>query len=233
VILGVLQARMTSTRLPGKVLMPVQGIPMIDRILERVARARSLDDVVVAIPDDARDDVLAEHLAARWARVFRGSRDDVLARFLGVADVYEPQTIVRLTADNPFTDPAVIDLIVAEHLASGSDYSSNAIVRTFPRGLDAEAVSVDALRRLDALGLDREEREHVTLGIYRRPEVFRLHEVVQGPDRSHLRWTVDLPEDLAWADAVSEELPEAAGQAELLALLERRPDLVRLESDVG
>ncbi|GAA2004028.1 hypothetical protein GCM10009739_13510 [Microbacterium ulmi] len=160
----------------------------------------------------------------------------MLSRFLTVIDEFEPDTVVRLTGDNVLTDPAVIDRVVREHEAHGADYTSNAMIRTFPRGLDVEAVRSAALRALSAVDPTGEEREHVTLGIYRRPQRFRLHAVTQVPDRSDLRWTVDYPADLSFARAVYDELYRGDplfGQDEILALMARRPDLRRTEADAG
>jgi spore coat polysaccharide biosynthesis protein SpsF len=225
---------MSSTRLPGKVLEPILGTPMILREIERIRRASTLDGIVLATSTDVSDDPLVEAAQAAGVVVRRGPLDDVLARFLTVIDEFEPDTIVRLTGDNALADPAVIDLVVHGHAAAGAHYTSNVITRTFPRGLDVEVVSVAALRELVALQPTAAEREHVTLGIYQRPERFRMHNVAQSPDRSELRWTVDLAEDLAFARAVYAELYEANpefGQGEILELLERRPELSRLESD--
>jgi spore coat polysaccharide biosynthesis protein SpsF len=236
VILGILQARTSSTRLPGKVLMPLLGEPMIVRELERLAQATTLDGLVVATSTDPSDDELSATVGAAGIDVRRGSLDDVLGRFLQVIDEYDPGVVVRLTADNPLTDPDVLDLIVRTHLEGGADYTSNAIERSYPRGLDVEAVEADALRAMRDLGPDAEEREHVTIGIYRRPESFRLQAVTQRPDRSDLRWTVDEPGDLAFAERVYQALyptNPAFRQADVLALLEREPGLRRTESDAG
>lgn len=224
---------MSSTRLPGKVLEPVMGAPMILRAIERISRARTLDGLVLATSIDPSDDALVATAEAAGVTVRRGSLNDVLARFLMVIDEFDPDTVVRLTGDNPLTDPAIIDRIVQEHEARDADYTSNAIVRTFPRGLDAEAVRSSALRAIERIGPSAEEREHVTIGIYRRPERFRLHTVTQTPDRSDLRWTVDYPEDLAFARAVYDDLyadNPGFGQDEVLGLLARRPELRRTET---
>ena len=234
-ILGVLQARMSSSRLPGKVLRPLAGAPMILRIVERVTRSRELDEFVVVTSTDATDDPLVDVLVDAGIAVRRGSLDDVLSRFLAVVEEYAPSVVVRLTGDNPLVDPEVIDLVVREHVASGADYSSNSLVRTFPRGLDVEAVSPDALRSLAERTLRAEEREHVTIGVYQRPEEFRVHAVTQPEDHSELRWTVDYPQDFVFAEAIYDRLFDADpqfGQAEVLALLSREPDLRRTDADV-
>ncbi len=233
-ILGILQARTGSTRLPGKVLMPLMGQPMIVRELERLAQASTLDALVVATSTDPSDDELVATVADAGVDVRRGSLVDVLDRFLQIVDEYDPATVVRLTGDNPLTDPDVLDLIVQTHREAGADYTSNAIERSYPRGLDVEAVEANALRRMRDLGPDAEEREHVTIGIYRRPELFRLRAVTQTPDRSQLRWTVDEPADFAFAQRVYEALypaNPAFRQADVLDLLEREPGLRRTESD--
>jgi len=234
-ILGVLQARMSSSRLPGKVLRPLAGKPMILRIVERIARSEELDDLVVVTSVDPSDDPLVEVLSAAGVTVRRGSLRDVFSRFLAVADEFDPSVIVRLTGDNPLIDPGVIDLILREHRESGADYSSNNITHTFPIGLDAEAVAPDVLRALSRLSLSDEEREHVTIGVRSRPDRFLLHAVMQDVDHSDLRWTVDHPEDFAFAEAVYDRLYDdnpAFGQADVLALLEREPGLRRTNADL-
>jgi spore coat polysaccharide biosynthesis protein SpsF len=235
-IVGVLQARMSSTRLPGKVLAPLAGEPMILRIIERIRRSRELDHLIVVTSVDPSDDPLVRVLENAGVTVRRGSLTDVFSRFLAVADEFDPEVVVRLTGDNPLVDPEVIDRVVREHLDSGADYTSNSLTRTFPRGLDVEAVNPDALRSLATRDLQPDEREHVTIGVYRRPEEFRLHQVTQQPDRSELRWTVDYPEDFAFAEAVYDRLyatTPAFGQADVLALLEREPALRRTDADAA
>jgi len=232
-ILAMLQARMSSTRLPGKVLEPILDKPLILRAIERIARASSLDGLVLATSVDPSDDPLAEIAERAGVTVRRGSLEDVLGRYLQVVDEMQPEMVVRLTGDNPLTDPDVIDLVVAEHRRAGAEYTSNTVNRTFPRGLDVEVVSAAALREVGRIATDPSEREHVTMGIYRRPELFDVHQVLQHPDRSQLRWTVDMLADLTFAREVYAELfpgNPRFGQAEVLALLERRPDLNRTEA---
>lgn len=229
--LAIVQARMSSTRLPGKVVEPVLGVPMILRQLERIALADRIDQVVVATSLDSSDDELAALLTASGVDVRRGPLTDVAARFESVVDEFQPETVIRLTADCPLCDPDVIDRVIDEHTASGADYSSNVIERTYPQGLDVECVSTDAFRRMIAGGLDRDEREHVTLALYRAPHRFALHSVTQDEDLSRLRWTVDRPDDLEFVRAVYQELypnSPAFRQADILDLLRRRPELEHL-----
>lgn len=196
--LAILQARMSSSRLPGKVLSPLFGEPMIFRQIERLARARRIDRLVVATSTDGSDDALAEACAARGVAVFRGSLDDVLDRFAGALELFpEARTVIRVTADCPLADWTVVDEVIAHLEATGADYASNTPAeRTYPHGLDVEVMRREAL--LDAWrdGRDPYEREHVTPYIYRRPETYRLEFVSRTPSLAHLRWTVDYPADL-------------------------------------
>jgi spore coat polysaccharide biosynthesis protein SpsF len=199
---------MSSTRLPGKVLRPLAGAPMILRQIERVRRAARIGRIVVATSDERTDDVLADVLRDAGLPVFRGPLDDVLARFIGALDAFGPADhVVRLTADCPLADPEVIDEVIARHLASGADYTSNTVVnRTYPKGLDVEAARTEALREAYAATADPYDREHVTPFLYRHPERFRLEIVAQEKDESELRWTVDRPDDHAFVAAVYDAL---------------------------
>lgn len=229
-ILAVLQARLSSTRLPGKVLLPVAGEPMIVRQIERIRKSALIDTLVVATSVDVSDDPLADLLASRGLVVRRGPLANVYQRFAEVVDEFNPQTVVRLTGDNPLVDPSVIDLVISAHLASGSDYSSNSLVRTFPYGLDVECMTAEAFRRLGAVALTDEEKEHVTLGLYRRPEYFSLTPVTQSHDHSELRWTVDYPDDLEFVREVYGSLHTSNpdfGQEDVVALIASRPELRR------
>lgn len=189
---------MTSSRLPGKVLAPVLGEPMIGRQVERLRRAKGIDRLVVATSIDPTDDPLAAYADSLGLTVFRGPLDDVLARYAGAAALFpEARALVRLTADCPLADPEVIDRVIAHHHATGADWTTAALgARTFPHGLDVEAIRPAALREAAERAADPYEREHVTPYIYRRPETYRLEGVSRSPSLAHLRWTVDLPADL-------------------------------------
>ena len=231
---AVMQARMTSTRFPGKVLADLHGAPMLSRQLERVLRAQSLDAVVVATSTDPSDDPLVEIARSSGASVVRGPLDDVLARFIVAIDEYKPSTVVRLTADCPLAEPAVIDLVVSRFLASGADYVSNTMTPTYPDGLDVEVVKASVLREVAAVSTDAAEREHVTLGVYRRHDQFRIENVANAVDFSRLRWTVDTPDDLEFVRCIYGELyPENPGfdMNDILELLSEQPELNRTIDD--
>lgn len=220
--LAVLQARMSSTRLPGKVMRPLLGEPMIWRQIERLMRCRTLGSLVVATSVDPTDDPLAACLEARGVSVFRGDLHDVLGRFAGALAAFGPaERVVRLTADCPLVDPDVVDAAVTLHADSGADYVSNSLERTFPRGLDVEVASSTALRAAALEARDPYEREHVTPFLYRRPERFTVRSLVGQPDLSRHRWTVDTADDFSFVERVYAALHPGRpdfGSDEVLAL---------------
>ena len=228
---AVLQARMSSSRLPGKVLRPLLGQPMILRQIERLRRCRRLDRIVVATSDHPSDDILAATLAGAGLDLVRGPLEDVLGRFLKVIETLGlTGDMVRLTADCPLADPDVIDACIDLRREGGFDYASNGQVRTWPRGLDVEAFTVEALQRAGAEAVSDYDREHVTPWLYRPGSPFRRGDLVQARDDSALRWTVDLPEDFAFVERVYAALypkTPAFTSADILAL-----PFTRREADV-
>jgi spore coat polysaccharide biosynthesis protein SpsF (cytidylyltransferase family) len=223
---AIIQARMTSRRLPGKVLMDLAGIPMLSHVIRRAEAANVFDQVIVATSMDPTDDLLERYCTSQGKTCFRGSLSDVLERYYQAASVHGADVIVRLTADCPLLDPAVIRKVVQAFDPGIHDYRSNVIRRTYPKGLDTEVLSLSALTRTRNEARLPEEREHVTPYIHKHPEIFRTTHVTQEKDLSKLRWTVDEPQDLAFARAVYAELGDGVfGQEEILALLARRPAL--------
>ena len=196
---AIVQARTGSTRLPGKVLAEVGGRPMLAQQLRRLRQARALTEIVVATTTDPRDDPVAELAEAEGSRCFRGSEADVLSRYVGAARASGADAVVRLTADCPLIDAGVVDR-VTEMLVDGRaeyDYVSNVVRRTYPQGLDAEALFVDTLERVDRLASTPAAREHVTWFIAsERPELFLIGSVTDDDNNSDIRWTVDTAEDL-------------------------------------
>jgi spore coat polysaccharide biosynthesis protein SpsF len=231
-ILAILQARMSSSRLPGKVLKPLAGRPMVLRQIERLARARRLDDLVLATSTEASDDPLAEAMAAEGVAVHRGPLNDVLARFIGALDAHPADHVVRLTADCPLADPEGVDATIDLHLASAADYTSNtAETFAFPKGLDVEVVAAPALRRAAAEAATPEEHEHVTWGLYNGDHGYRTAWLSSAnADDGDIRWTVDTPDDYAFAAAVYDALypaNPAFTSADIRAFLATRPDLAQ------
>lgn len=199
-----LQARIGSTRLPGKVLFDINGIPMIKRQIDRILKSREIDGLVALIPDSSENDYLNEELIKYSVEVFRGSECDVLQRFIDASIQFPARNIIRLTADCPFVMPGILDEMIVLYKKVRPDYLSNTLTETFPDGLDIEIFSGSALRTLLNLNLGSLEREHVTLGIYNRPEVFRLENFESQVDLSNERWTVDYPDDFKFVKGVFE-----------------------------
>lgn len=196
--LVVIQARTGSTRLPGKVLADVGGMPMLAFQLRRLLPMARREGwtVVVATSDLPGDDPVADLGGDEGVAVVRGSEADVLRRFAQAADAFPTDTVVRLTGDCPLTDPAVVAAVVALHRSTGADYTSNVLPRSFPKGLDVEAMSSTALRAADAAATAAADREHVTPYLYRHPERFRLANHSSGRDLGEEWWTVDSAPDL-------------------------------------
>ena len=231
-IVAIVQARMSSSRLPGKVLLPLMGKPMLARQIERIKRARSLESVIVATSTNSDDDEIASMCAGRGIECERGSLVDVLDRYYRIAERCRPQHIVRLTGDCPLTDPIVIDAVVDFACAGAYDYASNTLEPTFPDGLDVEVCTYSALERAWKEAKLPSEREHVTPYIKKHPDFFRgsfkFHQ-----DHSAQRWTVDEPEDFAVVKRIYEALmPDnpAFGMQEIIEFIAGHPEIASLNS---
>jgi len=201
----ILQARMSSSRLPGKVMLKINGEPMIYRQIERIKNALTIDEIIVATSTDSTDDSLTEFLIEKSLRVFRGALDDVLSRFLEIQSEMNPTAVVRLTGDCPLVMPDLIDRMVLKFYDSNVDYLSNTLEPTYPDGLDIEVIRPSALRKLKMFDLSIAEKEHVTLGIYSRPSKFSFENFCGDEDFSNERWTVDYIEDLEFVRHVFSE----------------------------
>ncbi|MBI3548552.1 MAG: glycosyltransferase family protein [Elusimicrobia bacterium] len=234
----IVQARMTSTRLPGKVLMDLAGAPMLTQQLRRLKRCKSVDEIVVAATENAADEAIRALAAAEGVSCFRGSENDVLSRYAGAARQAQADLIVRVTSDCPLIDPEQTDRVVRELEDSkgACDYASNVIERTFPRGLDAEAMTRQALERMDREAKSPPAREHVTYYLLKEhPELFKTRIVVDIEDNSDLRWTVDTPEDLELARRLYAALDlgrKFLPYRDILAYVRKTPELVAINAEV-
>lgn len=223
---AIIQARMTSTRLPGKVLAEIAGQPMLYHVIQRTRQTKNLDLVVVATSTNQADDAIAQFCQAANLPCFRGSENDVLDRYYQAARHFEADVIVRLTADCPLLASEVIAKVVQTFQMGAFDYVSNTLQCTYPDGLDTEVFSLAALTQAWQEALLNSEREHVTPYIWKNPTKFRLNNVTGERDLSALRWTVDEPQDLAFVRAVYEHLGSGLfGTAAILNLLETHPHL--------
>lgn len=234
----VIQARMGSTRLPGKSLTRLGEVTTLDWIATRAGLARQVDEVFVATSTESEDDVIAEHCAQAGIACVRGSALDVLDRFRVALDHTDADLIVRLTADCPFVDPTLIDLTISTcREAVEADYASTSLDGRFPRGLDVEAVRRAALEAAADEALDALEREHVTLFVYRRAERFGCVPVVapEWARRPDLRFTVDEPDDLQVCREVvriSGKTPTTLEGRDVVSILTRHPEVAALNADV-
>jgi spore coat polysaccharide biosynthesis protein SpsF len=225
--IAVLQARFSSSRLPGKVLKPVLGQPMLSLQIERIQRSRLIDRLIVATSNLEDDDPIAYLCDQLEVECFRGSLDDVLDRFYQAIISVTPDNVVRLTGDCPLCDPIGIDRLIDFHVAGGYDYSSNTIVPTYPDGLDVEIFRFSCLAAAHKEAILPSQREHVTPFIHQQPQRFKLGDYRNEIDLSSLRWTVDEQLDLDLITKIYESLypanPEFTTE-DILAWLQANPD---------
>ncbi|GAA0029535.1 glycosyltransferase family protein [Bradyrhizobium ottawaense] len=233
-ILAILQARMSSTRLPGKVLKSILGRPMLAWQIERILRSKTIDKLVVATSQESSDDAIESLCEASRVACYRGALHDVLARFHDAAKAFGPaEQVIRLTGDCPLIDWTIIDAAVELQGRAGSDLAGNVIERTYPDGLDVEVVSLSALHRAHREATDAGEREHVTQYIYRHPEAFQLAHLTQARDLAALRWTVDTAADFQMVEKVFTELADRDNdflQQDVLDLLEDHPEIAAINA---
>lgn len=232
-IVAVLQARASSRRLPGKVLKPILGKPMLAHQIERVKRARSIERLVLATSANDDDDAVADLGKTSGVDVYRGSLDDVLDRFYRAAEPFAPSHVVRLTGDCPLADPELIDRIVAFAVEGGHDYASNTIPPTYPDGLDVEIASFEALGTAWREATSASDREHVMPFLHRQPGRFALGSFTGSEDLSQLRWTVDEPADFEFVRGIYEALYPAKpdfGTEDVLAYLRDTPSLAEINA---
>jgi spore coat polysaccharide biosynthesis protein SpsF len=231
---AIIQARTGSSRLPGKVLLPLLGLPILTRVVERVRRAKAVDEVVVATTHLAGDDAIAQLAADSGWALMRGSETDLLERYLKAASAHNADVVVRITSDCPLVDPGLIDDVVRARHDAGVDYAANNLEpRTYPRGLDVEAFTRAALERADAEDRSPASREHATPYIYRHPEAFRLLRVASPEDESRYRWCVDTPEDYELVRRLYDTLGnDLFDWRAALAVMRNHPDWAALNQHV-
>lgn len=227
-IVAILQARASSSRLPNKVLKPILGMPMLQHQIERVSRSKLIDQLVVATSAESSDDELAELVGRLGVRVYRGSLDDVLDRFYQAALELKPSHVVRLTGDCPLMDPAVIDGVIAYHLKTAADYTSNVSPPSFPDGLDVEVMTLATLERTWHDAILASDREHVTSYVRKETSDFFVQNFENRQDLSALRWTVDELNDFDFISEIYAHLyrdnPEF-NMMDILNLLVAKPEL--------
>lgn len=232
-IVAIVQARMSSSRLPGKTLADLNGRPMLVRLVERLRRSKSLQAITVATSNDPTDDPIAALCGDLNVACYRGSLNDVLDRFYQAALFSRATAVVRITADCPLADPGVVDLVVREFLDKGYDYVSNVDPPTFPDGLDTEVFSMSGLERVWKEAILKSDREHVTPYFRKHPELFSQGNIANPEDLSRLRWTVDEPKDLQFVRRIYDRLGNRDfGMQEVADLLMREPELAGINAEI-
>jgi glutamate-1-semialdehyde 2,1-aminomutase/spore coat polysaccharide biosynthesis protein SpsF len=234
----IIQARMASTRLPGKVLLELGETTVLHHVLRRAFAVASADDVCCAIPDDPSCDPVADEATRHGAAVFRGSEADVLSRYAGAARMLDADVVMRVTSDCPLIDPDTCDAVLQLRQQAGADYACNNMPPSFPHGLDCEAFTRNALERADATARQPREREHVTPWMRETPGLKRANLMGPGSDALHHRWTLDYPDDLVFFRSLFALEPTAASASmnEILSMLRSHPQLADLNAthrDVG
>lgn len=231
---AIVQARMGSTRLPGKVLMDIAGEPMLARVCDRTRQSKMLTEVIVATTTEPADDVIEEFCAHRGWKCYRGSEEDVLDRYYKVSLRQRSEAVIRITADCPLIDPQVVDQVLSAFLEARPDYASNVLERTYPRGLDTEVMTTVALARSWREATEPYQRVHVTPYICQNPQSFSLLSVKSNTDHSGCRWTVDTAQDLQFVRTVYDRLGSAGNFSwlEVLTLLEHEPALAHVNRHV-
>jgi len=233
-VVAIIQARMGSTRLPGKVLMDLGGETVLARVVGRLQRARLVNKIVVATTDSACDDAIVLECHRLQVSSFRGSEIDVLDRYCQAARGCAARTVVRITSDCPVIDAQLVDETIRAFQQQCGDYASNAFSRTYPRGLDTEVFTITALERAWRDAHKPYEREHVTPYFYEHPELFRLVSQCGRIDYSQYRWTLDTAEDLELLRTIYARFgnQDDFSWGEAVQLMEREPELAELNSRV-
>ena len=236
-IVAIIQARMGSTRLPGKVMKEILGKPVILWDLDRISFSKLIDEIVVAIPYGKENDVIIDAIKVYNDKIVitRGSEDNVLDRYYQAAVQTNADVVVRITSDCPLIDPVVIDQVVKQFLDNDCDYCSNSLTRTYPRGLDTEVFSFKSLEEAWNEAKKDYEREHVTPYIIENPDKFKLLNVANDIDLSHLRWTLDTKDDFEFIGAVYKRIypkKQLFLMDDILELLDREPELIDINSHI-
>lgn len=233
----IIQARMGSTRLPGKILKPIMGRPLLSYLLERVHQVTTPHQLIIATTIDPQSDPIEKLAKEEKILFFRGSEENVLDRYYQTSLLYPAEIIVRLTSDCPLIDPAIIDQALAsfQNLNKSVDYLSNTLKRTFPRGMDIEVFTFDALKAAAEGSRTDYEKEHVTPYIYKHPERFRLINFSQKTDTSQYRLTVDTAEDFLLIRSIIEKLYPKNHKFtlnDILLALDQHPEWLAINSHI-
>ena len=228
---AIVQARMSSTRLPGKVLKPLLGKLVLDHVLDRLRMCKLVDQIIIATTTDEVDDQLVTWCKKNNVVCFRGDRNDVLSRYYECASKFNAEEIVRITSDNPLIDPEIIDEVITLRRKFDADYAANNIEKSFPHGLDVEVIKYQALAECNKNALKDFEREHVTQYVRYRPKQFKLVNLPSGGDWHNIRLTLDEDEDRQLIEVVMRLLGNDLRFKDLTELFSELPSLAKVNTD--
>ena len=233
---SIVQARCGSSRFPNKVFSLIDGKPLLWHVVNRLKCEKNIDEVIIATTTNTVDDEIEKWCENNSIKCFRGSENDVLNRFYNAALKYPSDVVVRITADDPFKEPTVIDKVIDTYTNGGYDYVTNNYPPSFPEGLDCEVFSSKLLCEMEEKSNDSFEREHVTQYVFRHPAEFKIGNVKNDKDLSFLRWTIDTEDDLKMVKAVYEHRDNKDGillMSEILGILEKYPEIAEINSNVA
>lgn len=233
---AIIQARCGSTRFPNKVFADIDGKPLLWHVVNRLRYSEKIDDIVIATTINSKDDRIEEWCHKENVNCFRGSEDDVLNRYYCASLVFPSEVIVRVTADDPFKEPKVIDSVIGKLIEEGYDLVTNNFPPSYPEGLDCECFTFKVLEEMENTTCDSFEREHVTQYIYHNPDKFKIGNVLSDVMLSNYRWTIDTKEDYEMVKAVyanrKSDSKEILLLDEILAILDENPNIAKINSNV-
>ena len=233
---AIIQARCGSTRFPNKVFAMIDGKPLLWHVVNRLTYAKKIDDIVVATTINSKDDKIEKWCKENNIHCYRGREEDVLNRYYSASEAFPSDYVVRITADDPFKEPKVIDAVIAKLIEENYDHVTNNLPPSFPEGLDCEAFRKEALDRSEKEAETAFEREHVTQYIYHHPEIFKIGNVSNDVDLSSLRWTIDKDVDFEMVTVIYEHRDSNKKGVllmdEILEILKANPEIEKINSEV-
>lgn len=236
-IVAIIQARFGSTRLPGKILKDLSGKPLLWHVVNRLSHSKLCNKIVIATTTEPEDDKVESYCVENNFPYYRGSSENVLSRYYEAAKVFGAEIIIRITSDCPLIDPDIIDKMLEQFLSEKSniDYMSNVFPRTFPRGLDTEIFTSEALEKSFNNAIKQNELEHVTPYIYQHPEIFKIKNFANDKDLSFHRWTVDTSEDYELIKSIYDKIYEPDKiflLNDILELFDKQPELIKINQNI-
>ena len=226
----IIQARMSSTRLPGKVMEKIyEEKRVIDSVVDQLKASKKIEKIIVVIPDQIEDDVTYNHLISKNISTYRGSLNNVLDRYYQCANSNSSSIIIRITADCPLIDPQIVDKVITKFIENDFDYVGNTHPRTFPYGTETEVFSFKALEKVWNETTDEFDQEHVTPYFYKNPDKFKIGNLSQDFNQSNYRWTIDYPEDLEFVKILTREIQKTPILTEhIIDFLKKNPEIVQI-----